>query len=256
MGPKPAYVEEAEDEDLNIDAPAVDDEEPDQDDSAILEMLEKDGIEIDDEDLDDEEDGNEAAATLQHPSSVGAKAARFVAARRRKLIWFKRHMLDSEAKLRDETNLEAKLRMQEAGELQPEISDDLRRAPPTAFQTKFASYIENIVNDPARINKSDAPIFTSENSEPPIMWAKAASQWIPPEVQAKLLAQEEPDLTDIGWDDTEDWVVYWCGLLEAIPAHHRHAYLGSATKIGHGSVKGGATARRSGHDSPNCHVYE
>lgn len=137
MEPKPAYIEE--DEELDINTPAVDDK-PDQDDSVILEILEEDGIEIDDEDLNDEDlddedlenekDSNEASTTLQHLSSVGAKAAKFITAQRRKLILFKRHMFNSEARLRDEIHLEAKLRMQEAGKLQPEISDELRHPPP------------------------------------------------------------------------------------------------------------------------------
>lgn len=109
----------------------------------------------------------------------------------------------------------------------------------------------------ARMNESDKPIFTAENAVPPIIWAKAASQWIPPEVQAKLLAQEEPDLSDIGWDGTEDWVVYWCGLVEALPTHHRHSYLGSATSLAHSKYsKGGALSRRNFRDSPNCNIIE
>ncbi|KAH8752580.1 hypothetical protein F5883DRAFT_651483 [Diaporthe sp. PMI_573] len=256
MEPKPAYLEEVEDEDLDIDAPAADDEEPDQDDLTILEMLEEDGIDLDDGDLDDEEDGSEASAALQHPSSVGAKAARFVAAQRRKLIWFKqRAKNDSDDQLRDETIEEAKQRMREAGELQPEIPDELRRAAPTAFQTKFASYIESIVKDQARITEPDEPIFTSENAVPPIIWAKAASQWIPPAVQAKFLAREEPDLSDIGWDDTEDWAVYWCGLLKALPTQHCHSYIGSATSLScRKNEKSGAKRRRTAHDSPNCNI--
>lgn len=257
MQPKPAYLEEVEDEELDIDALAAGDGEPDQDDLAILEMLEEDGIEIADDDLDDEEDDSAAPASLQHPSSVGARAARFVAAQRRKLIWLKRRANDSDDQLRDETVEEAKLRMREAGELQPDISDELRRAAPTAFQTRFASYIETIVNDPARITESDKAIFASENAAPPIIWAKAASQWIPVEVQAKLLAREEPDLSDIGWDDTEDWGVYWCGLQEALPAHHRHAYIGSATRWAYTKFgKGGMVQRRRDHDSPNCNKIE
>jgi hypothetical protein len=68
--PKPAYLEEVEDEELDIDAPAADDGEPDENDLEVLRILEEDDVDITDDDLDDEEVARKASATLQDLSSI------------------------------------------------------------------------------------------------------------------------------------------------------------------------------------------